>query len=187
MSSSTNCRQDLWYSLKYLWSSEWFYKIFDGNLFELFWSTFLHQIFSYLCFCLQDFIKTVRLLLAALSVNGLINSTDRIIQRCIYQNIKRLHSKQFLFLLSPDFELWFLSLDSTVLLNIPIFYAFHILLCITGLVIYAFYSELGCDPLKSGEIRSPNQLLPLFVVDLLSVLPGLPGLFVAALISGALR
>ena len=32
---------------------------------------FPHQIFSKLCFCLQDFIKIVRQLLAAVSVNGL--------------------------------------------------------------------------------------------------------------------
>ena len=32
---------------------------------------FLHQIFSLICFCLQDLIKIVRLLLAAMSINGL--------------------------------------------------------------------------------------------------------------------
>ena len=32
--------------------------------------TFLHQIISYLCFCLQDFIKIVMLLMAAVSING---------------------------------------------------------------------------------------------------------------------
>ena len=33
--------------------------------------TFLNQIFSLICFCLQDFTKVVRLLLAAVSINGL--------------------------------------------------------------------------------------------------------------------
>ena len=35
------------------------------------WWTFLLQISFYLCVCLQDFIKIVRLLLAAVSINGL--------------------------------------------------------------------------------------------------------------------
>ena len=37
----------------------------------MFWLILLHQIFSKLCFYLQDFIKIVRLLLAAVSINGL--------------------------------------------------------------------------------------------------------------------
>ena len=35
---------------------------------------FLHQIFFSFCFYLQDFIKNVRLFLAALSISGLSNS-----------------------------------------------------------------------------------------------------------------
>ena len=38
----------------------------------MFWLTFLHQIFSYPCSCLQDLINIVRLLLAAVSIKGLI-------------------------------------------------------------------------------------------------------------------
>ena len=37
----------------------------------MFLLTFLHEIFSRLCFCLQDIIKIVRLLLAVVSINGL--------------------------------------------------------------------------------------------------------------------
>ena len=37
----------------------------------MFWSTFLLQIFSHISFCLKDFIKIVRLLSAAASINGL--------------------------------------------------------------------------------------------------------------------
>ena len=37
----------------------------------MFRMTFLNQIFSLICFCLQDFTKVVRLLLAAVSINGL--------------------------------------------------------------------------------------------------------------------
>ena len=38
--------------------------------------TFLHQIFCQLCFCLKDFIKIVRLVLASVSINGLRNAFD---------------------------------------------------------------------------------------------------------------
>ena len=34
------------------------------------WLAFLLQIFSQLCFCLKDFTKTIRLLLAAVSINA---------------------------------------------------------------------------------------------------------------------
>ncbi|XP_070393596.1 sodium-coupled monocarboxylate transporter 1-like isoform X1 [Dermacentor albipictus] len=56
--------------------------------------------------------------------------------------------------------------------------------CIAGLVIYANYPD--CDPLKSGKIFKSDQLIPFFVMKTLSVVPGLPGLFVACVFSGAL-
>ncbi|KAH6931642.1 hypothetical protein HPB50_026246 [Hyalomma asiaticum] len=56
--------------------------------------------------------------------------------------------------------------------------------CVAGLVIYANYPD--CDPLKSGKISKQDQLIPFFVMKTLSVLPGLPGLFVACVFSGAL-
>ena len=40
----------------------------------MFWWTFLLQMSYYVCVCLQDFIKIVRLLLAAVSINGLTHS-----------------------------------------------------------------------------------------------------------------
>ncbi|XP_064470607.1 sodium-coupled monocarboxylate transporter 1-like [Ornithodoros turicata] len=56
--------------------------------------------------------------------------------------------------------------------------------CLAGLVIYANYYD--CDPLKAGKIKKPDQLIPYFVMETLSVVPGLPGLFVACVFSGAL-
>ncbi|CAD5116252.1 unnamed protein product [Dimorphilus gyrociliatus] len=58
------------------------------------------------------------------------------------------------------------------------------LCCLTGLVMYARYEN--CDPLSSGKISNSNQLLPYFVMDVLSDAKGLPGLFVACILSGAL-
>ena len=53
-----------------------------------------------------------------------------------------------------------------------------------GLVIYAHY--VNCDPIKSGLVSTKDQLLPLFVMDLMSDMPGFPGFFVAGVFSGAL-
>ena len=39
---------------------------------------FLYRIFSQLCFCMRDFTKIVRLLLAAVSINGLTHSGLRV-------------------------------------------------------------------------------------------------------------
>ncbi|XP_067673390.1 sodium-coupled monocarboxylate transporter 1-like [Haliotis asinina] len=53
-----------------------------------------------------------------------------------------------------------------------------------GIVIYGFYSR--CDPLSLGLISAGDQLLPLFVMDVLGKIPGIPGLFLACMFSGAL-
>ena len=39
----------------------------------MFWKTLLFQIFPQICFCVQDFIDIVRLLLTAVSIGGLKN------------------------------------------------------------------------------------------------------------------
>ena len=54
-----------------------------------------------------------------------------------------------------------------------------------GLVMYAYYAT--CDPLQAGIVSDANQLLPRFVMDVFVDAPGVPGLFVASLFSGALR
>ncbi|KOC69715.1 Putative sodium-dependent multivitamin transporter [Habropoda laboriosa] len=57
-------------------------------------------------------------------------------------------------------------------------------LCYSGLAIYAKYRN--CDPLKSGRIGSYDQLMPLYVMDMLSAYPGVPGLFIAGIFSAGL-
>ncbi|KAK3869858.1 hypothetical protein Pcinc_024862 [Petrolisthes cinctipes] len=54
-----------------------------------------------------------------------------------------------------------------------------------GLVAYAEYSE--CDPLAAGLTTKADQIIPFLVMDKLGHLPGLPGLFVAAVYGGVLR
>uniref|UniRef100_A0A672PU63 Sodium-dependent multivitamin transporter n=2 Tax=Sinocyclocheilus grahami TaxID=75366 RepID=A0A672PU63_SINGR len=56
--------------------------------------------------------------------------------------------------------------------------------CLMGLVMYARYGEES--PLDKGYVKSNDQMVLYFVMDVLRDLPGLPGLFVACLFSGAL-
>ncbi|XP_078619973.1 sodium-dependent multivitamin transporter-like [Branchiostoma floridae x Branchiostoma japonicum] len=52
-----------------------------------------------------------------------------------------------------------------------------------GLIIHARYH--GCDPLKNGIVARSDQLLPYYVMEVLDI-PGLPGLFISGIFSGAL-
>lgn len=44
-----------------------------------------------------------------------------------------------------------------------------------------------CDPLASGQIAAPDEILPFYVQDQFSFLPGMLGLFLGSLFNGALR
>ncbi|XP_042218807.1 sodium-coupled monocarboxylate transporter 2-like isoform X2 [Homarus americanus] len=55
---------------------------------------------------------------------------------------------------------------------------------LSGLVAFATYST--CDPLTSGKITKPDQILPFLVTDKLSHLTGLAGVFVSAVYGGVL-
>jgi len=53
-----------------------------------------------------------------------------------------------------------------------------------GLVMYAYYHD--CDPIKTRQVAKKDQLFPLFVMQVMREHPGVPGLFVAGVFSGAL-
>uniref|UniRef100_A0A8C3K331 Solute carrier family 5 member 12 n=1 Tax=Calidris pygmaea TaxID=425635 RepID=A0A8C3K331_9CHAR len=53
-----------------------------------------------------------------------------------------------------------------------------------GLVMYSYYKS--CDPWTASFISAPDQLMPYFVMDIFSSMPGVPGLFVACAFSGTL-
>ncbi|XP_050715075.1 sodium-coupled monocarboxylate transporter 1-like [Eriocheir sinensis] len=72
----------------------------------------------------------------------------------------------------------------SLMLVIPFFITLISLTMIAGLVLFATYE--GCDPLAAGLIKQKDQILPFYVMDRLSSVPGLPGLFVACTFSGAL-
>jgi len=53
-----------------------------------------------------------------------------------------------------------------------------------GLVMYALYHD--CDPITTQQVDKKDQLFPLFVMQVMGDYPGVPGLFVAGVFSGAL-
>ncbi|XP_020295851.1 sodium-coupled monocarboxylate transporter 2-like isoform X2 [Pseudomyrmex gracilis] len=53
-----------------------------------------------------------------------------------------------------------------------------------GLIMYAKY--YNCDPFLIKAISRTDQTLPYYVMDVAGHLPGLPGLFLAGLVSAAL-
>lgn len=56
--------------------------------------------------------------------------------------------------------------------------------CFIGLIMYAKYST--CDPISSGLVEKPDQIVPYYVMDVASSIPGLSGLFVAGIFCAAL-
>ncbi|XP_015592267.1 putative sodium-dependent multivitamin transporter [Cephus cinctus] len=69
-------------------------------------------------------------------------------------------------------------------LNWPILAFLSICTCFSGLAIYSKY--YNCDPVSEGRISSTDMLMPLYVMDTMSHIPGLPGLFVAGIFSAGL-
>lgn len=55
----------------------------------------------------------------------------------------------------------------------------------TGMLIFAKYYD--CDPITTKEIKTPDQLFPLYVMEVLGEFRGFPGLFVAGIFSAGLR
>ncbi|XP_071090688.1 sodium-dependent multivitamin transporter-like [Haliotis cracherodii] len=72
------------------------------------------------------------------------------------------------------------------LLNIPMVIVYGLLLTMTGLTLFGFFYELGCDPYEAGYVSNRNQLMPYFMMNLLSPYPGVTGLYLSTLFSGAL-
>ncbi|XP_033759489.1 sodium-dependent multivitamin transporter-like [Pecten maximus] len=71
-------------------------------------------------------------------------------------------------------------------LLIPVIVVFHVIIGYLGILIYSYYNTLRCDPVTGGFISNFNQIVPYFVLDVLRSLPGLSGVFISCLFSGAL-
>lgn len=69
-------------------------------------------------------------------------------------------------------------------LSWPILSILSITTCFSGLAIYSKYHN--CDPSLQKRISSPDMLMPLYVMDTMSHIPGLPGLFIAGIFSAGL-
>jgi sodium-coupled monocarboxylate transporter 8/12 len=54
-----------------------------------------------------------------------------------------------------------------------------------GLTIYARYAD--CDPLLNHKITKNDELVSYYVMDIAGNIPGLSGLFMAAMVSAAIR
>jgi len=74
---------------------------------------------------------------------------------------------------------------AVVLLNIPGLIFFEIICTLSGMVIYAYYASVKCDPLAAGYVSNSNQLIAYYVMDRMNY-PCVPGLFLACLFAGAL-
>ncbi|XP_033739238.1 sodium-coupled monocarboxylate transporter 1-like [Pecten maximus] len=61
-----------------------------------------------------------------------------------------------------------------------------LLSCSVGIFAYAFFHKSRCDPLESKAIDNPNQILPYLVVVLFRDIPGMAGIFIAAVFSASL-
>lgn len=68
--------------------------------------------------------------------------------------------------------------------SLPLTLILSTVVCLVGIVIYATYHD--CDPKILNLVQARDQLLPFLVMDKLTFLPGLPGLFVASLFSASL-
>ncbi|XP_067657928.1 sodium-coupled monocarboxylate transporter 1-like [Haliotis asinina] len=72
------------------------------------------------------------------------------------------------------------------LLNTIFMALYGLLLWATGLVLFGFFYTHGCDPYEDGDVTNRNQLMPYYVMQILSVFPGATGLYMSTLFSGAL-
>lgn len=61
------------------------------------------------------------------------------------------------------------------------------LTCWCGLVLLAWWSPPKCDPRASGLIKTDDQMLPAYVMQIAGHLYGVPGLFTAGIFGAALR
>lgn len=60
-----------------------------------------------------------------------------------------------------------------------------ILIMFTGLVMVTRYYH--CDPLQLGIVKKRDAMLPHFIIDITGKIKGLPGLFMAGILSASLR
>ena len=78
-----------------------------------------------------------------------------------------------------------ISLSRALLLSVLIIWLVAGGAILAGLVVFANY--WSCDPQLTGIITEKDELVTLFVLDHLVDFVGIPGIFIASLLCGALR
>ncbi|XP_042240126.1 sodium-coupled monocarboxylate transporter 1-like [Homarus americanus] len=73
---------------------------------------------------------------------------------------------------------------STHYLNMVLFIAVYSCCYFMGIAVFSVYAD--CDPMATGDISTPDQIIPYYTIDKLSVYYGLPGIFIASLYAGSL-
>lgn len=73
----------------------------------------------------------------------------------------------------------------TLWTNVPVIAVLFTLSWMAGMVIFADY--INCDPLTLGYISKMDEIVPFYVEDKFTHIPGLLGVFMASLFNGALR
>lgn len=71
-----------------------------------------------------------------------------------------------------------------VFIGLCMFGVLELLAVAVGVVVFAYYD--GCDPLTLGQISRVDQIVPYFMVEVFSGVPGLTGFLVSAIFSAAL-
>ncbi|XP_067657013.1 sodium-coupled monocarboxylate transporter 2-like isoform X3 [Haliotis asinina] len=71
-------------------------------------------------------------------------------------------------------------------LNIFIVSTYIICVCFMGIVAYSYFATIGCDPFKAGILTNSNQVMPYFVMKIFEDFPGMAGIYLATIFSGAL-
>ncbi|KAG7176409.1 Sodium-coupled monocarboxylate transporter 1-like 1 [Homarus americanus] len=67
---------------------------------------------------------------------------------------------------------------STHYLNMVLFIAVYSCCYFMGIAVFSVYAD--CDPMATGDISTPDQIIPYYTIDKLSVYYGLPGIFIAS-------
>jgi hypothetical protein len=72
-----------------------------------------------------------------------------------------------------------------IIFSVPLNVLTMVLIVFTGISIFAAFAD--CDPVRSGQTRVQDQLVPYFVTKELSIVPGMLGLFISCIFSAVLR
>lgn len=74
----------------------------------------------------------------------------------------------------------------TVAINLPPLLTINVVNSFMGLVVLTYYAIAKCDPIANKDVSNRNQLLPFFVFNIFSDVPGFAGVFLVTLYGASL-